>query len=296
MNPLLLARTTVLLFLALAPAFAFAATPKTGDTRAAVDAALGNPTVVRTLPDGSITARYPRGTVEYDASGRAVKVAVLDDAAWQKILDQNKAETAARARRTAAIEAREQAARAEHAARLAADRAEFEKLIDTAEYKQLSPAGRIQKIDTFAKNHPGADTQLLRADLAQSVEKQEATDARIAKLEAALTSARAELARRDAEIAGLRGDVKSLRDNPPAAVTGGYLFGYYNGAPAYRPPIAIVPPAAAPGANPGGKPTVTPGKLVQPQPYNVGNTRFTPPPVFVPEKTADKDKDKKPAR
>lgn len=294
MFPFFRTRTaTIALLLAAAPALAFAGMPKPGDTRAAVEAALGKPTVARTLPDGSTNARYPRGTVDYDASGVVLKAALLDDSAWQKILDDNKAEAAARAARTAAGEAREQAAREAHAARLEADRAEFGKLLESPEYRELSPAGRIQKIDNFAKNHPGADTKLLRADLVRTVEKQEEIDARIAKLENALASARADLARRDAEIAELRGDVKSLRDNPPATVaSGGYFLGYYNGVHAYRPPISVVPPTATPG----GKPTVPPIKPVPPKPPGAGNTRLSPAPVVAPEKTSDKDKDKKPGR
>lgn len=212
-----------------------AALPAPGDTRETVEKALGPANIARTRADGSVFAKYERGSVVYDPTGKAGTVDLLDDAKWAAFVKQRDAQRLADAERAriaranlAAEESQREALRkidAEaHAVQAAVDAKALEALLASETYKALDAQGRIQKLTTFATAHPYADTTAILAALRAQVDRRAARNERTAASDQALAEANARLARQETEVEKLRRDLDEAKANPPAPA---YLYGYY---------------------------------------------------------------------
>ena len=144
--------------------FAHAADPAVGATKSQVEAELGRPTATRKTADGEISS-YPRGTVSFQ-NDRAVELKIVPR-------DEYEARLAAEKRAAEAFRERKAKLDAARAKRLAEVEAARDALIAQDAYRQLSPEGRIERLDRFRTEYPDADVSVLRADLARLVaEKQ----------------------------------------------------------------------------------------------------------------------------
>lgn len=247
-------RRAALLLAAALPLGVLAVEP--GDSREQVEARLGEPTISRRLADGTVRARYRHGEVLYRAD-TVVTASILTDEALAERRETEARIEAERAERLAR-------ARAEQTARLDADRDALHALLESPEFRLLSPSGRLGALRDLKLAHPTAATERLDADLVAQIARRTEADWKILRLERELAATRAELL---AVSTRLKNNADFIATSTSAPTYGFSTTVLQPGRP---------PRPGQPGVNPiNNTPQVgTPGAII---PYNpVSNIIVTP--------------------